>query len=931
MTKIGIKYNQQHAISDHATIRRSTSNPETSLPEFTKTIILQKIKAYEEKQSARQALRRLVKITTSETKPGEKPPLRINTELEFKVEIRRKTPSSSQESSPCSSKRSSDDGTASPSKKRKSLPWKERLFFAPAETLKPEWREAQKAKIPPARQVKMSTDSDITIKPGPYDLPEDLQEYEGMQLDPSTTPKLWEGPLPVPRPQTPSKQTPIEDITEDVFIEPRTLNPEPEEAYPDDLYMEEEIPEPESHEPEPMDTGKDPDPPEPPQLIAAPTPTKQETTQTKTTEHAPSGGGYFPPTTTQKKRQRKKIPPPIQPKMKKGGLKDLQQYNQEFKRWQMRLVGCINDNKETIKAYVSGLANKVMLMLLKDGHEFKKTKTLVKWQQAAETAVAKREGKAGQESTAEKTKSVRPPLHKLKELKVWEQMKKLMKADRKKIIEETAIKFLDGKELIAVINRLEIDTMVITKRKSLDIPVDVVTYNKMETVKALIDSGATNNFIDFRTVAKLRLGTKKLPRARQLFNVNGTHNQAGLIEESVHLYIDRGDERIETQLHITNLGRDRLILGYPWLEAFNPEINWAEGKLLGPRTTLKTTGAVAQEHVNEAYEIQRMAMQARKTTIAQKMAEAFKTDKPKNDAPVPTEYRRHVKVFSEKEAERFLPSHAWDHRIPLKDDAPETINEKVYNLPKANKLAIEEWVYKMLEKKFIQRSDSRYGHATFTVPKKDGTFWIVQDYRPVNKYTKKDTTPLPSIQDAVESLGDKILFSKFDIREGYNNIQLIPEDRWKAAFKTHIGLFEPTVMVFGLQGAPGTFSRMIAVDVAPMYHEFPPNRFKHYMDDCLIATADGELTLHRKMNHRLLDIFEEHLYFLKPSKCEFERTEIDFLGVRLGNGQITIDPSKNGPGRSNPSKRCEAPLASSGFNDPSSLGLRISPNPLPAF
>jgi hypothetical protein len=51
-------------------------------------------------------------------------------------------------------------------------------------------------------------------------------------------------------------------------------------------------------------------------------------------------------------------------------------------------------------------------------------------------------------------------------------------------------------------------------------------------------------------------------------------------------------------------------------------------------------------------------------------------------------------------------------------------------------------------------------------------------------------------------------------------------------------------MVFGLQGAPGTFSRMIAVDVAPMYREFPPDHFKHYMDDCLVATADGELALH---------------------------------------------------------------------------------------
>ena len=84
----------------------------------------------------------------------------------------------------------------------------------------------------------------------------------------------------------------------------------------------------------------------------------------------------------------------------------------------------------------------------------------------------------------------------------------------------------------------------------------MVTYNKTETVNALIDSGATDNFIDYRMVAKLRLGTKKLPKARQLFNVDRTHNQAGLIEESVHLYIDRGDEHVQTQLHVTNLGRD---------------------------------------------------------------------------------------------------------------------------------------------------------------------------------------------------------------------------------------------------------------------------------------------------------------------------------------------------------------------------------------
>jgi Reverse transcriptase (RNA-dependent DNA polymerase) len=475
---------------------------------------------------------------------------------------------------------------------------------------------------------------------------------------------------------------------------------------------------------------------------------------------------------------------------------------------------------------------------------------------------------------------------------IWNQMKQLLKSDRKKIIEELAIKFLKGPQLVAMFRKLDADMMYISRRKALQLPLDVVTYQGRQEDIALVDSGATNNFIDARTVKKLNLGTQKVPQPIELYNVDGTHNQDGKVEQSVHLYIDNGEQRVRTQFFVTNLGKDCIILGYPWFEAFNPKINWKEGKLLGPRIKLKTMGAVNREHVNEAYEIRQTTMELRKMTIAQKMAEAFQTNKPKMDTPIPPEYKRHEKVFSEQEAKRFPSSRTWDHQIPLKADAPDTINEKVYNLPKAGKQAIEEWVYKMLKKGFIEQSDSRYGHTTFMVPKKEGLFQIVQDYRPVNRYTKKDTTPLSNIQDAIESLGDKVLFSKFDIWEGYNNIQLVPKDRWKAAFKTHIGLFQPTVMVFRLQGAPGTFLRMIAVNVAPMYREFPPDRFKHYMDDCLVATAEGELTLHHHMNHRLLNIFEEHSYFLKPSKCEFEHTEIDFLGVCLGHRQITIDPSK---------------------------------------
>jgi hypothetical protein len=77
-----------------------------------------------------------------------------------------------------------------------------------------------------------------------------------------------------------------------------------------------------------------------------------------------------------------------------------------------------------------------------------------------------------------------------------------------------------------------------------------------------------------------------------------------------------------------------------------------------------------------------------------------------------------------------------------------------------------------------------------------------------------------------------------------------------------------------------------------MYKEFPINHFKHYIDDCIIGTAPGELALHWKMVHRLLDLFKKHSYFLKPSKCEFEQESTTFLGVQLGNGEVAMDPSK---------------------------------------
>jgi hypothetical protein len=99
--------------------------------------------------------------------------------------------------------------------------------------------------------------------------------------------------------------------------------------------------------------------------------------------------------------------------------------------------------------------------------------------------------------------------------------------------------------------------------------------------------------------------------------------------------------------------------------------------------------------------------------------------------------------------------------------------------------AEDKFLDKNLAKGYITTSHSPYGFSTFMVPKKDSKeLWYIIDYRPLNAVTRKDVTPLPNLAQCVEDLQGMEIFSKFDVRWGYNNIHIRPEDQWKGAFKT---------------------------------------------------------------------------------------------------------------------------------------------------
>ena len=134
---------------------------------------------------------------------------------------------------------------------------------------------------------------------------------------------------------------------------------------------------------------------------------------------------------------------------------------------------------------------------------------------------------------------------------------------------------------------------------------------------------------------------------------------------------------------------------------------------------------------------------------------------------------------------------------------------RVYPLSPREKEAAQKFIKENLRLKRIRRSKSPYASGFFLVPKKDGKFRPTQDYRNLNKWTVLNKYPLPLISDLIHSLSDKKLFTKFDIQWGYNNVRIKEGDEWKAAFKTSKGLFEPTVMFFGLTNSPATFQTMM--------------------------------------------------------------------------------------------------------------------------
>ena len=116
---------------------------------------------------------------------------------------------------------------------------------------------------------------------------------------------------------------------------------------------------------------------------------------------------------------------------------------------------------------------------------------------------------------------------------------------------------------------------------------------------------------------------------------------------------------------------------------------------------------------------------------------------------------------------------------------------------------------KVFKKRVHSTSKSPQTSPVHFVTKKDGIRRMVQDYCYINQWMIKNSYSLPLIMDILDGVGKRKVFTKLDLRWGYNNVRIKEGDKWKVAFTTYIGAYEPTVMYFGLTNSSATFQTMM--------------------------------------------------------------------------------------------------------------------------
>ena len=248
-------------------------------------------------------------------------------------------------------------------------------------------------------------------------------------------------------------------------------------------------------------------------------------------------------------------------------------------------------------------------------------------------------------------------------------------------------------------------------------------------------------------------------------------------------------------------------------------------------------------------------------------------------------YKDYADIFSEEKIHA-LPEHSkYDHKIELEPGTTPPF-EPIYPLSESELGVLRKYLDKMLASGKIVRSTLPAAALILFVPKPDGTLRLCIDYRGLNKITIKNRYPLPLMNELRDRLGKARYFTKLDLKNGFYLLRIAKGDEWKTAFRYRYGLYEYTVMPFGLCNAPSMFQSMIN----DVFHDLLDEGVVVYLDDILIYSEDEKS--HIDLVRRVRDRIRVAKLCCSIKKSDIHVREIEFLGYHISPEGMSMSTAK---------------------------------------
>ena len=417
--------------------------------------------------------------------------------------------------------------------------------------------------------------------------------------------------------------------------------------------------------------------------------------------------------------------------------------------------------------------------------------------------------------------------------------------------------------------------------------VRVNTATGAKELKAMLDTGATLNFISQFAVKELRL-TASDATAPSIHSICG-HSVRTYQNHSLQLQVQdsEGQTALTTGdfLAADIIGYD-IVIGLPWLKRNGVKLDPASGTWRLPvaqPSPPQLIGAAAFIANIRREKLQPLLMDIQDMRGESPSLAGIQAGDAKH--PIPEKYIDLADVFSSEEADK-LPEHGpQDHAIETHDGAEPPFGP-LYNLSVTELETLRAYIDENLKRGFIRPSTSPAGAPILFVKKKDGSLRLCVDYRGLNRITIKNRYPLPLISEALDRLVGARVYTKLDLRAAYTRIRIKEGDEWKTAFRTRFGHFEYLVLPFGLSNAPATFQSFINYILRDFLDVF----CIVYLDDILIySKSRKEHTQHVRM---VLERLRKHKLYVNLKKCEFDTTEVGFVGFIVRPDGVAMEPSR---------------------------------------